>query len=285
MLSSEKKIEELLDDCEILYISDPSVLQAEAEKAAELSEVVVACGGDGTIQSIARGLYGTDAKMGVIPIGSGNDFAKSVGLKLKQSMEYYLGIIKNNGVKNIDVPTINNRIFINTVGIGFDGLTNYYASQFTGLTGIARYTIAGIKAFFAAKPFAIKGAVDRKSLHQKVWLVAIANGATEGGKYTISPESLNDDGKLELVIVPAYSRLKLGLAFIMLSLRKPLSNSYSTIIPFKTAKISLEANQHIHLDGEVGVSANTYVVKLKTEKLKVISNQQVFRSHKNWQSH
>ncbi|XWN36692.1 MAG: diacylglycerol kinase family protein [Balneola sp.] len=269
---SEDIIHKKLPDCEIKYISLPEQLLKEASRSAQSSSVVIACGGDGTAQSVARGLFGLDALMGLIPIGSGNDFAKSIGLKTKQSIEYYLDIIIKQQVIPVDLPVINDHIFINTAGIGFDGLTNYYASKFSFLRGMMKYTLAGLKAFLTAKPITITGIINDSVMKKQVWMAAVANGAVEGGKYLISPASVNSDGILELIIVPAYSRLKLALAFILLSIGKSLSSNYSRVIPLKTATLKISDLHHIHLDGENAAASSEYKISISSTKLKVIGS-------------
>lgn len=269
--SKEQLIHRKLPNSEIIYVSNPNDLISKSSLAAQSSSVVIACGGDGTAQSVVKGLQDSNAVFGLIPIGSGNDFAKAVGLKTKQPIEYYLEIILSKQIIEVDVPVINNSIFINTVGIGFDGLTNYYASTFTLLKGSVKYTLAGLKAFLTARPIYISGTIDDSELSQTVWLIAAANGAVEGGKYLISPKSSNTDGVLDLVIVPAYNRLKLGLAFILLSFGKKLPSTFSKVISFKEASLQVNKDHYIHLDGEVEKASLKYQISLKKEPLKVIS--------------
>ena len=268
--SSENLIYKKLSNCKTKYISSPNELLKEASLSAQDSSIVIACGGDGTAQSIARGVHGSNALMGLIPVGSGNDFAKSIGLKTNQPVEYYLEVILKQQVIPVDVPVINDQIFINTAGIGFDGLTNYYASGFKSLKGTMKYTFAGLKAFLNAKPINVSGTIDGSSFDRKAWLIAVANGAVEGGKYLISPNSVNSDILLELVIVPAYNRLKLGLAFILLSLGRAIPDTFSEVITFNRASLKIADSHFIHLDGEVGESSSDYEIKLKSECLNVL---------------
>ena len=271
--SSEKLIKDTLQNCTIVYVDDPSKLIAESSKAASATNVVIACGGDGTVQSVARGISGSNTTMGIVPLGSGNDFAKSVGLRTKQSLKYYLDIIVNDDKIEVDLPTLNRDIFLNTCGVGFDGLTSFYASEMKLLKGSIKYTYAGFKAFLTAKPFEIALNLDGKESVENVWLFAIANGAIEGGKYIISPNSINTDGLLELVTVPAYSKIKLVVAFILLSLRRPLPDGFSDVKSFKNASIKTKEKQHIHLDGEIGIPTIEYSINLKSNKLRVIGNR------------
>ncbi|MBO6572669.1 MAG: hypothetical protein JJ958_09495 [Balneola sp.] len=268
--SSENLIYKKLSNCKIKYISSPNQLLKEASLSAQDSSIVIACGGDGTAQSIARGVHCSNTLMGLIPVGSGNDFAKSIGLKTNQPVEYYLDVILKQQVVSVDVPVINDQIFINTAGIGFDGLTNYYASVFKSLKGSVKYTFAGLKAFLNAKPLVVSGTIDGSHFDRKVWLIAVANGAVEGGKYLISPNSINSDRLLELVIVPAYNRLKLGLAFILLSLGRAIPHTFSEVITFKEVSLKIADSHFIHLDGEIGESSSDYEIKLKSECLNVL---------------
>ena len=267
---SEELIHRTLANCEIIYVFKPEEIVSISFESAKKSSVVVACGGDGTAQSVARGVHGSKALMGLIPVGSGNDFAKSIGLKTKQNIEYYLNVILKREILHVDIPVVNDQIFVNTAGIGFDSLTNYYASQFRSLKGMIKYTVAGLKAFLTARPFQINGVIDSEKLSKKVWLVAVANGAIEGGKYVISPESKNTDGILDLVIVPAYSRIKLGIAFIILSCGKTLPDSFSDVCSFRKASLNIQKKHFIHLDGEVGTSSSKYQIELKNRPLNVI---------------
>tara|TARA_R110002124_G_scaffold246052_2_gene411157 strand:- start:18323 stop:19243 length:921 start_codon:yes stop_codon:yes gene_type:complete len=267
---SEDQIHRALPNCEIIYVYEPEELIPLSSHAAKTSSVVIACGGDGTAQSVARGVYGSDAIMGLIPLGSGNDFAKSIGLKTNKPVEYYLNIIQQQQIIAVDVPIINDQIFINTAGIGFDGLTNYYASQSTFLKGEFKYTYAGLKSFLSAKKFELSGSFDEQMLSKKIWMVAVANGSTEGGKYLISPDSNNSDGILELVIVPGYSLLKLLTAFLWMSFGNSLGNRFSEVIRFKEGTFKLSKEQRIHLDGEVAESDSDFSVSIQNKNLSVI---------------
>jgi len=266
------RINSALDNPEIIYIDEPSGIESIARKASEHAECVISCGGDGTMQNIARGLYGSNCKMGVIPIGSGNDFVKALHILPHQSLDYYLNIIINNETRKIDLPALNGQIFINTCGIGFDGLTNYLSSK-SSLNGSLKYLISGFRAFLSARPFyvSIKSLPDL-IFDGKIWMIAIANGSTEGGKYRISPNSDNSDGVLELVVVPAYSRIKLIIAFILLSMKIPLTEKFFGITPVKSAQIEITEDHFIHMDGEVCAPTKEYDLQILPEKLTVIGN-------------
>ncbi len=248
---SEASISKIFDKAGFFYIQRLSEIDEIIDQAVKSFDIIVACGGDGTIQSVAKKVFHAGKTLGVIPLGSGNDFAKSINIKHDKDIWYYLNILKRCKIASIDFPSVNDMHFLNTVGIGFDGLTNSYAQKMKGITGGLRYTVAGIKAFFLAKPFLISIQAPNLDLNERVWMIVIANGAVEGGKFKVSPNSINTDRRVELVIFPAFSRIKLGLAFIQLSLGKTLNSTYYKCISVKNARLSFQNKPTAHSDGEL----------------------------------
>ncbi len=267
---SETTINRTFKNSRFFYITRLNELESIIEQATNAFDIIVACGGDGTIQSVAKYVYGAGKTLGVIPLGSGNDFAKSIGILPGESIIYYLDILRRHKTKEIDVPYVNNNLFLNTVGIGFDGLTNRYAQNMRGVTGGLKYTIAGIKAFFRAKPFSVSIISPNFQINQNIWMVVLANGAVEGGKFIISPNSNNSDGRVELVIFPAFNRLKLGLAFIKLSFGIKLNHNYYSSVCVKSAKITFLSNPPAHSDGEILNIGNQVELTLGKGGLKAI---------------
>lgn len=269
---STSALNEALGNPNILYADDPSEIHQLVQEALLNSDCIIACGGDGTMQSVARALYGRDCLMGVIPIGSGNDFVKALGISTGKELIYYLNIILKRDIRLIDVPMLNDDIFINTAGIGFDGLTNNLAVK-SKFKGSVKYLVSGFKAFLTAKQVRCEIKAGKTFTYTGyIWMVAVANGHTEGGKYKISPSSDNADGVFELVIVPAYSRIRLMVAFLFLSLNISLSNRFFHVYKTSAASIRIDHDHHIHLDGEVGKTSSKYEVKILPEKLTVIAS-------------
>ncbi len=265
-------LNEALGNPNILYADNPSQIHQLVQEALLNSDCIIACGGDGTMQSVARALYGRDCLMGVIPIGSGNDFVKALGIAPGKELSYYLNIILKRNISQVDIPVLNDDIFINTSGIGFDGLTNYLAAK-SKFKGSVKYLVSGFKAFLTAKQARCEIQAGKAFTYEGyIWMVAVANGHTEGGKYKISPSSDNADGILELVIVPAYSRIRLMIAFLFLSLNISLSNRFFHIYKTSAASIRIDHHHHIHLDGEIGTASSKYEVRILDEKLAVIGS-------------
>lgn len=239
-------------DAEFIYIREDDSIKDIAQQKAVSFTHIVACGGDGTVNQAANGLLGADATLGVIPLGSGNDIAQSLGLD--GSFEQAVKVLKTNKSYTIDLVQTNWGYFLNTMGIGVDGATNLNASKSIFKSGTLRYFWGGLKALFLARPFNVSIHIfDNPELQllEKVWMVAVANGKNEGGKYTISPTSSNSDGEVELVIVHDVSRVRLIFEFLKLSFGFSFNPQVVSNISFKNSiEIQVEKPQPAHADGE-----------------------------------
>lgn len=255
----------------IINVQDPSKIDQIIEDKASNFDVLVACGGDGTVQTVGKHAHRQDKILGIIPLGSGNDFVKNLGIKPKMPIEYYIRILKSNNVINADVTSLNGIVFLNTVGIGFDGLTNVYARKFTRLKGKARYAVAGMKAFFTSRRFKATIKYSDGVINDDFWLIAFTNGKVEGGLFKLSPNSNIDDGIAEMVLFRGYNRLKLIYAFMRLLLKRDLNDTLRQIISVKEAEVSINPNQFVHYDGESKSVINRANFKIEDKKLKVLT--------------
>ncbi|MBO6586412.1 MAG: diacylglycerol kinase family lipid kinase [Gracilimonas sp.] len=269
--SKEAELADKFPGTSFKYIrKDDSIAEIVRDKSAEHSHII-ACGGDGTVNRVANGLIGSDSKLGVIPIGSGNDFAQSIGLN--HDFDKNIRVLNQETTKRIDVIKSEWGFFINTFGIGVDGLTNYYASKSGYGSGFLRYFLGGLNALFTSEPFRAKISISGRNdaIEQKVWMVAVANGKSEGGKYQISPSSINSDGKVELIVVKAVSRIRLILEFLKLSFgfsfNKKIADEYSFT---DSVIISTDRLLKSHADGEQVPETNHHVFEVLPGALEVI---------------
>lgn len=273
----EQDLKRIFHSPKFIYIKEGDSIEEKARRHAESYSHIIACGGDGTVSRAASGILETSAVLGVIPLGSGNDFAQSIGLT--KNFEENIRILEDDSIAQIDVIKCGWGVFLNTLGIGVDGLTSYYASKSSFKNGATRYFAGGLKALFHSKSFEVFIQLDetKEEIRQKVWMVTVANGNTEGGKYTISPGSKNDDGKVEIVVVKEVSRLRLILEFIKLSLgfsfNEKVIATYSTRIG---GNIKTDRQLRAHADGEQVYGIKNYTFEIFSEKLPVIINAKKF---------
>lgn len=266
---NEDLIRSYLKDPEFYYLNEDESLSDIAKHKSEEFRYIIACGGDGSVRNIASGLIHSDSVMGVLPLGSGNDFAKMLGLS--KDIEENLKILNREKVISIDSVKVNSELFFNTLGIGFDGQTNYYASKMKYITGDLKYVIAGLKTLFKAKSFNVKLKNEKETLHFPSMMLIIANGKWEGGKYFVSPDSENNDGKLELISIKPISILNLATEFIRLSMGLTLREQLIEQHSLTECSIILDHNVYVHADGEILSQNDSFDICLIPGSLQVIT--------------
>lgn len=238
-------------ESELVFIErEDSIAEIAALKSKQHTHII-ACGGDGTVNQVVNGIIGRKVTLGVIPLGSGNDFAKSLGLS--KNFKSNLSILETGKTKAIDVVKNEWGYFVNTFGIGLDGLTNFHASNSPFKRGLLRYFWGGLKALFQAKPFDVSVSIPELSgqISYRSWMITVTNGKIEGGRYKISPTSRNDDGKLEILIVKDIKRLRLVYEFLKLSAGLSFNkNIVDVFVTKKGCKTVCNRVVKSHADGE-----------------------------------
>jgi diacylglycerol kinase (ATP) len=180
----------------------------KARLAAEQFQNVVACGGDGTINQVFEALAGTSANIGIIPMGSGNDFVKTVGIP--RNFDKALEVLDTCDAHPTDIiryTVVCNEgkisgICANTMGIGFDGLVNFETSRLTWLRGPLMYAVAAFRSANRSVKSEVTLTVDGVPSREDLIMVCCANGQVEGGNFQVAPQAKIDDGVINLVTVP-----------------------------------------------------------------------------------
>lgn len=183
-------------------------------------DVIVACGGDGTINEVASCLVGTKIPLGIIPIGSGNGLASN--LKIPKSIQRALLVIKKFEVRSIDVGTVNQQYFFSNTGFGIDALI-IKKYQENGSRTLIAYLIATLKSIVEYNYNLFDVTINTIQKQVKPFLFFISNSNEMGYGISMTPNAILEDGKLNLVIVPKINLLQkiyFGLAMIFKSLEK-----------------------------------------------------------------
>ncbi|MBR4081718.1 MAG: diacylglycerol kinase family lipid kinase [Clostridia bacterium] len=180
------------------YPGHATLLAAEAVRNG--ADTVVAVGGDGTAFEVACGLMGSHAALGIIPAGTGNDFIKSAGIPKDpaQALEKVL-----HGIPlAVDVCQLNDRMFLNVCGAGFDvTVLDYTVEAKKRFKGIVPYLIGLVKGISHYRPVHVKVTVDGQVKEKKALICAVANGRFFGGGIPICPVADITDGRLNMVLV------------------------------------------------------------------------------------
>jgi diacylglycerol kinase (ATP) len=231
-------------------------------------EVFIAAGGDGTVHTVATELVGTDKILGVLPLGSGNGFAKEFGFKM--NVRSLLADIKKADSMDIDVIEINDKLCLNVAGIGLD---SFVAHSFNNLKlrGFLPYVWLTLKTFLQLRPFHVKIKCDGEEVFSdKVFVLTIANTRQFGNYAFIAPEARPNDGIIDIVLIKPFPKI-LGPIFIIRLFTKTINKS-RYVRHIKTDKeIVIETKEtRFHIDGEPLEICGNVVIRIKREVLKVL---------------
>lgn len=262
----------------------------EPDHAAELAEeaaragfrTVAAAGGDGTVHEVANGLLRAaqaDCAFGVIPLGSGNDYARM--LRLPKDPRRLAERLLSEEAWAVDAGRVTadggrrERWFVNTAGFGLSGVVTYEASKITGLKGVPLYGLAALRAIrssFRAIGTALR--FDEELSPGPTLYLAIALGRAEGGGFVVAPNAELDDGWFDYVHAGPMSRLS-ALGYLPRMLLGKLPASRGPIRRGRCRRVIIEADEplHCHTDGELfsqpGAEAKRFEVTLAPKALRL----------------
>ncbi|NLY21900.1 MAG: diacylglycerol kinase family lipid kinase [Bacteroidales bacterium] len=227
-------------------------------------KAVVAVGGDGTINEVAKAIVNTNVPLLIIPKGSGNGMARH--LKMLLPTKDILQALINGRVINYDVGYLNDQIFLCNAGFGFDAyLANYYSHH--TMRKFLPYIFAGIKALISYKPhrYTLKLQVESSNVIFIPFLLTFSNINQYGYGITINPKARTDDGKLDVAILRPFKWYNVP-HIVFLFLRKQLDKSkFHTIIRISSCNIESRTKEFYHIDGEPFESTDT-VFNIRVEK-------------------
>ncbi|WP_328326989.1 YegS/Rv2252/BmrU family lipid kinase [Kribbella sp. NBC_00382] len=187
-----------------------------AEVVASGADGVALVGGDGTVHLGAQVLAKSGMPFGVIPAGTGNDFARGIGVPLKDPKAAAALIVRGQ-TRAVDLATAKDEYITTVVAGGFDSLVNKRANAMTWPKGNARYTLATFAELRTFSPISYVVTVDDQVLETDAMLVAVGTGPTYGGGLQICAGAGIDDGLLDITIIKPVSRLTLLQMFPKLS--------------------------------------------------------------------
>ncbi|SFG58682.1 diacylglycerol/lipid kinase family protein [Pedobacter insulae] len=241
-----------------------------AEEAANKNfDVIVAVGGDGTINEIASKVSSLGKILGIIPFGSGNGLARALHIPMNAIKA--IQIINQLNVQRIDAGTLNGKYFFNMAGIGFDArISAAFAGNKT--RGLKGYITLGLKEVKSYQPEHYELEIDGVKYERDAFMLSIANSTQYGNNVHISPKSLLGDGLLEVCIVKPVSLYKLPLlAYEMLNSKTHRSNLVE-IISGRRISIIRKKENSVHIDGEPFFMGKNIEIAVVPGALKVITS-------------
>lgn len=275
-----KNLPIIIDNSIDFYLTKkPLDAQEIAKNISNDYDRIIIGGGDGTLHEAINGFdIRAKAVLGLVPIGSGNDFSLSFHKKNTnplQLLEYYLS--DNPNIRPVDFGliritdskgTVFNSRMINSFGVGFDAKVAFYNQRNKTFSGTLSYIYSILKALFEFSKINVTTTLNGNSFTEEALFCAVGNGKTIGGGLYLMPQAIVDDNLLNLSIVKIKSRLRLLLLF-----PKTLSNKFSgrkelSEYTFNDLDLELKTPFFAHIDGEViSDNAKFINIRLSMEKL------------------
>ncbi len=229
---------------------------------------VIAIGGDGTINEVAKSLVNTESSLGIIPTGSGNGLARhlNIPLKIVEAIQF-LNTTKSS---LIDTGSFNEHLFLCTAGVGLDAeVTHDFAAR--GTRGLSTYIKSGLSLFKNIENVKYTFSLDGKESKKVEGIIfTIANASQYGNNAIISPLSLINDGILELCVLPKMGIFN-AISHLIKVFRGTLDqSSKAKYHSFKTLKVELKGETKAHVDGEPITITDSLNIKIEEGSLRVL---------------
>lgn len=253
-----------------------------ARQAAEDGyELVISVGGDGTTHEVINGLMQVPENrrppLGIVPVGTGNDFAGNVGIQTRPAQAMRRAF--TGEPKRIDIAQIisGSRVeyWDNTLGIGFDAKATIHSRNVPVLSGFPVYLIAAIQTIMLNHdPALLQFESDQETWQEKNLLIVLCNGPREGGGFFVAPEAQVDDGWLDYAAITDVSRLMMFR--LLLEVMKGTHGRFNQVRLNKFRELKIESDRPlvIHTDGEIfagfGTDVHELSVKVIPSALKII---------------
>jgi diacylglycerol kinase (ATP) len=261
-LRCEKKLVEYLQRAKQLFSLEHSGGPGDAiQLARQMSrnfDVIVAAGGDGTVNEVVSGVAGSRASVGVLPIGSGNDFGRMVGMP--KQVDRAIELIIHGARKFFDLGKISiwnsdgqlkERFFVNTLGVGLDAEIAHETKCIKYLRGLPLYLLAAIRSLVTHVSNEYEILEGKKKRVQKAFFICAGNGKYEGGGFKVLPEAQPDDMRINLCVVHSAPIIKAIRLIPKLIAGKHTKDSLVSLWESKGLTIQAKKPFLLHVDGEV----------------------------------
>lgn len=239
-----------------------------AQQAASGVWAVVAIGGDGTINEVARSLVHTDTALGIIPCGSGNGLARHLQIPLEPKKA--IDVLMNSSVDTIDYGLINDIPFFCTCGVGFDAFVSLKFAQ-AGKRGVLTYLEQTLKESLSYKPETYEVEIDGSTMRYKAFLIACGNASQYGNNAYIAPQATLNDGLLDVTILEPFTMLDIPSLSFQLFNKTIDQNSHIKTFRCQSVRIHRTQEGVAHFDGDPVMMGRDIEIKIVQRGLKVIA--------------
>ena len=274
--SRKQKLEEMIPEyfpaetfqTEIVRINEKDRISDLTQKAvAKGHDIIVAVGGDGTINEIAQVLVDSSAVLGIIPAGSCNGLAHF--LKIPFKLEEALNLIKNGEAMCIDTIQLNDRIAVSIAGMGFDARI---ARQFAldNHRGFFTYFKIAVKEYITFRPRLFQVITNNFIIKERAILLSIANSNQFGYNTFIAPKASITDGLADITIVKKIPYSKILRTVVLLFTHKIDKSLYVNTYKADQFTVIRETGKYVNIDGEPFKMDKEVHVKVKPHSLRIL---------------
>jgi len=252
-------------------------------------DMVVAVGGDGTVHEVINGLMQLPEEkrpvLGVVPVGSGNDFAHAIGMPQKADRALLEVLHGEPSLVDIGLMTDEHgrkEYFNNTAGLGFDAVVTIRSHKLPLLRGFTMYLVAVLQAIIINhNPMKVKIKTDQDEWDENTLMVALCNGYREGGGFLMAPHARIDDGHFEYVLLKSCGRLRMLRLLPEVMRGKHLK--FKHVKHGSVTRFSMVSDRplYIHLDGEIFTNFKSNLHQVTFEilpaALKVVRGSMIYQ--------
>jgi YegS/Rv2252/BmrU family lipid kinase len=280
-VGSKRKIPKLIEEAfaetdysvEITFTEYPGHASELTRKALDNGvRCVIAVGGDGTVNEIARTMVHSEAILGIIPKGSGNGLARE--LHIPMDVRRAIDLIVKGHISTIDCCKANDRIFFCTCGVGFDAaVSQKFANE--KRRGSLTYIKNTVEEYLSYQPESYELLIDDRTVKEQAFLVACGNASQYGNNAFIAPHANIQDGEMDITILSPFGPLDIPPLAIQLFTKR--IDKHSKIKTFKGKKMTIIRQYPgvMHLDGEPIMADGQIEISIIPKSLRVITPETV----------
>ena len=227
------------------------ITEVSSELAARGHNTVIACGGDGTVNEVINGIAGTRTALGIVPLGTGNDFAVNMGIS--KDINLACTIIKERRIKKIDLVKVNDdRFFGGTGCVGFDAEVAAFASRRRKEKSnpFLLHVMGGLLKFVSYKPKTVELRFDGQRYFGDIMLVAFSNIRSYAKGMVITPQAVSDDALLDICVVRPMPKWKVLSIFPSVYKGTHVNHKEVTLHRSRTVFVQSVRSMDLYADGD-----------------------------------
>lgn len=238
-----------------------------AKEYRDRVDIIVAVGGDGTVNEVGSGLIGSRTALGIIPAGSGNGLSRELGIPSRVSAA--LEVIQEGYTRVIDVMQIQDYYSLNVAGIGFDAYISHKFAK-SKVRGPMQYMRLIAKEFPKYIPEKYYLNIDEQKYNRKAFLVSFANSAQWGNNIRIAPTASLDDGLIDVCVVSEFPNYAVPSLLFSLFNQSIERNKYDEVIKAQSVELNNPEPLYGHIDGEPVTFDPHAKVRILPQSLRVV---------------